>query len=171
MSPPRDSTLACTVNRVPEMIISGGKAGDGLDSTAVTSDGENFDDLPRMPLRFINHCIVALDGNDLFVTGGYTPNGPTDTTFNNQSFLYHYDTMEWERLEDMPTPRTDHMCAMVHNEEGDEEVIVVGGYGTEEIDGTDQYNVVEIYNIQSGKWRTGQLKGQYGSFVFFVTSV
>ena len=152
MSNPKDYTLACSVNSVPEMIMSGGEAGyPGSASVTYTSDGEIFGYLPSMPESRVGHCMVALDGDDLFVAGGY---------IDNQTFFYHHDSEEWEKVEDMPTPRSSHACAMVHNEEGEQEVIVVGGY-----DEDDLINTVEIYNIPSGKWRGGQL-----NFFSFISS-
>ena len=62
-----------------------------------TRDGETFGHLPLMPGDGLNiHCAVALDGGDLFVTGGvnqvwFTPSFKT--------FLFHSDTMEWEELQ------------------------------------------------------------------------
>ena len=50
------------------------------------------------------------------------------------------------------------MCAMVHNEEGDQEVIIVGGNAnSDESDLYDTYdtNVTEIYNLKTREWRTG----------------
>ena len=43
------------------------------------------------------------------------------------------------------------MCAMVHNEAGEQEVIAAGGSGN-------IGDEVEIFNFRSGQWRTGQRK-------------
>ena len=151
-------TAACTVNSVPEMIMSGGNTvNDGnfhiMNDITYTRDGVSFDLLPEMPIALYDHCMVALDGDDLFVTGGY---GDYSYHYNNQSFLYHSDTMEWEPLEDMPTARSTLMCAVVHNEEGDQEVITVGGNAySDESDLYYDTNVTEIYNLKTRKWRTG----------------
>ena len=40
---------------------------------------------------------------------------------NGTTFLYHSDSMEWEVLPDMPTPRVGLACAMVHNAAGEQE--------------------------------------------------
>ena len=152
-------TAACTANSVPEMIMSGGilNGSDNSDlhisnDTTYTKDGINFEFLPEMPLALRSHCMVALDGDDLFVTGGST--GDYYST-NNQSFLYHSDTKEWKRLEDMPTARSSLMCAMVHNEEGDQEVVTVGGYTYSEPFYEGNVNVTEIYNLKTREWTTG----------------
>ena len=57
---------ACAANSVPEMIINGGYFSD---ATWTTDDGETFGSLPPMPQGMHAHCVVALDGDDLFVTG------------------------------------------------------------------------------------------------------
>lgn len=143
MSSSTNDYTACTVNGVPEMIMNGGYSGSSSvsRSTRYTSDGELFGNLPPMPMGFLRHCVVALDGDDLFVTGGITSSGRS-----GKSFLYHSDTMEWEVLQDIPTPRNDMACAMVHNSAGEQEIIAAGG---------DYVETVEIYNLQSGQWRTG----------------
>ena len=132
---------------------TGGPCEIGVESSTIyTRDGETFVDLAPMPIGLSKHCMVALDGDDLFVTGGST--GDYYST-NNQSFLYHSDTKEWKRLEDMPTARSSLMCAMVHNEEGDQEVVTVGGYTYSEPFYEGNVNVTEIYNLKTGEWRTG----------------
>ena len=47
----------------------------------------------------------------------------------------------------MPTPRVGLQCATVRNEAGEQEVIAAGGF---------YENVVEIYNVPSRQWRTGE---------------
>ena len=137
---------ACAISSVPGIVMNGGYF-NGYENTQYTSDGETFGNLPPMPLGLRYHCAVSLDGDDLFVTGGYPSTGKT--------FLYHSDTMQWEVLRDMPTPRSDLACGMVHNEAGEQEVITAGGYNGG--DGGDYGgDVVEIYNLQSGKWREGK---------------
>ena len=50
------------------MVISGGY--DDLNTTEYTLDGEVFESLAQpMPAGKNEHCLVALDGGDLFVTG------------------------------------------------------------------------------------------------------
>ena len=125
---------ACAVNSVPEMVINGGYSSD---STWTTDDGETFGILPPMPFGLHDHCLVALDGDDLFVAGFHN--------YNPKTFLYHSDTMEWEQIQDMPDPTYAPPCAMVHNSAGEQEVIVV------------DCEYTQIYNLQSGEWRFGKL--------------
>ena len=72
MSTFKGESSACTVNSFPEMILNGGYSEE--DSTISTYDGERFKGLPPMPLGLSRHCVVALDGDDLFVTGGKSAN-------------------------------------------------------------------------------------------------
>ena len=108
-------------------------------------DGETFGSLPPMPSGYPSerHCAVTLDGDDLFITGGSDP----------FTYIYFRDTMQWEFQRDMPNPRDDLMCGLVHNEAGEQEVVTAGGYG-----GPDDETVVEIFNVRSGQWRSGKTK-------------
>ena len=149
-------------------------------STRFTNDGQKFAELPPMPYSLTSHCMVALDSDDLFVTGG----GLIEDDYkadNDKSFLYHSDKMEWEELPGLLTPRTRPLCGMVHNANGDQEVIAAGGSGEgwgprglfaiqkaiflyvkcyifSTVRSETKYafsRVVEIYNVQSKEWRPG----------------
>ena len=86
-------------------------------STIYTRDGKTFADLPLMPVGLSKHCVVALDGDNLFVTGGFKRedcgSGCESQSDSNKSYLYHSDTMEWEELPGLPTHRPNIMCGMV----------------------------------------------------------
>ena len=147
---------ACTVNRVPELIMNGGikinsSGFINTKSTIYTQDGEVFGHLPLMPESVFSHCVVALDDSDLFGTGGYTSYIPSD-----KSFLYHSDTGEWEELQGISTLRNAPMCSMVHNANGEQEVIVAGGQSPLSEEDYEIRDVVEIYNLQSKEWRLGK---------------
>ena len=161
MTQPKDDGLACAVNSASEMIMNGGDAKfsplfnrprisqldeEEAKTTIYTPDGENFGELAAMPIGLNYHCAVALEGGDLFVTGGDTRPLVPGINKNGTTFLYHADTMEWEVLPDMPTPRVGLQCAMVHNPDGEQEIIAAGGICE---------SVVEIYNLNSRQWRTG----------------
>ena len=148
----------CAINSVPEIIITG--SCDPYDdpcsdetSTIYTGDGETFAELPPIPVALTRTCVVALDDNDLFVTGGSYINEPTG--YSDKSYLYHSDTQEWEELPGLLTTRDYHMCARVHNSNGEEEVIVAGGYSCGPEDCLGFLDLVDIYNIQSREWRKG----------------
>ena len=151
-----DRDQHCAINTVPEIIITSNRQDIYETSTIYTSDGETFADLPSLPLVLYSTCVVALDGNDLFITGG-TNSG--STSYSNMSYLYHSDTKEWEELPGLLTPREHHACAMVHNSNGDEEVVVAGGYFCDFLDDNclGALDLVDIYNLRSGQWREGQI--------------
>ena len=160
MSPYKDGDSACTVNSVQEIIMNGGcdgivgnRCGEYDNATTYTSDGETFAELPPMPIGLTSHCVVTLDYDNLFVTGGSVPEDSGLEHDNDKSFIYHSDTMVWEELPGLLTARVYHMCGTVHNSNGDQEVIVAGGYSYENSSNAD---LVDIYNIQNGQWRIGQ---------------
>ncbi len=56
-------------------------------------------------------------------------------------------------MEPMPTGRDGGVCGVVRNPQtGGEEVVVAGGWP-----GGDYTDVVEIYSVDQGTWRTGKL--------------
>ena len=187
MNPYKGGDSGCAVKIGKEIIFSGGYGYDDdgyqiMENTSIyTNDGETFADLPQMPFALASHCMVALDGDDWFVTGGRNDSYPDNDS--DKSLLYHSDKREWEELPGLPTPRIALMCGMAHNSNGDQEVIAVGGfdYGEDPLRAVFAYqltiyysiifyvcffllatedtysNVVEIFNIQSRVWRTGGL--------------
>ena len=111
-----------------KMLFNGGQDNDRHDTnlTKYTNDGETFADLPPTPNSLSDHCMVALEGDDLFITGGYI--GDDFKADSDKSFVYNSDKVEWEELPGLPTPRTSLQCGTVHNADGDQEVIAAGGY-------------------------------------------
>ena len=111
-------------------------------------DGETFGSLPPMPGGYPSerHFAVTLDGDDLFVAGGSDP----------FTYIYFRDTMQWEYQREMPNPRNLLMCGLVHNGAGEQEVVAAGGYGS-----PGESNVVEIFNVRSGQWRSGRTKSAF----------
>ena len=71
-------------------------------SFEATLDGSSFSTLAPMPIETFMHCLVALDnGGDIFMTGGYSYQGPS-----NRTYIYRNREGEssfWERQPDMPT--------------------------------------------------------------------
>ena len=51
----------------------------------------------------------------------------------------------------VPISRRDVMCGLVHNTNGEQEVIAIEDGGFSYYNGS-----VEIFNVQSGQWRTGE---------------
>ena len=162
MNQAKDDGLACAVGSAPEIFMNGGDDSfspllnrprgsrpdeEAAKTTTFTGDGETFGDLQPMPLGLNYHCAAALEGGDLFVAGGDTRPLAPGINSNGTTFRYHSETAEWELLPDMPTPRVGLQCATVRNEAGEQEVIAAGGF---------YENVVEIYNVPSRQWRTGE---------------
>ena len=130
MNPYKDTDSGCAVKIGKEIIFSGGYTDDDShereNTTIYTNNGETFANLPQMPFALGSHCMVALDGEDWFVTGGRNDSYPDNDS--DKSLLYHSDKMEWEELPGLPTPRIALMCGMAHNSNGDQEVIAAGGF-------------------------------------------
>ena len=130
MNPYKDTDSGCAVKIGKEIIFSGGYTDDEShereNTTIYTNNGETFADLPQMPFELASHCMVGLDGEDWFVTGGRNDSYPDNES--DKSLLYHSDKMEWEELPGLLTPRSFLMCGLVHNSNGDQEVIAAGGF-------------------------------------------
>merc|ERR1712154_322967 len=129
------------------IIMSGGYT--QYDKVLVTKDPQEFEDLEELDPILTQHCIVAVNSNMLFSTGlGYN---------DDESYMYYRDTGEWVALPSLPTRRLSMGCglASVIGIDGSEqaEVVVVGGY--EDPDTLrPRLDVVEIFNIEEGIWRT-----------------
>ena len=63
----------------PNLLNSLPSPGSYSDSTWYTGDGESFSALPPMPIQLSFHCAVALENDDIFVTGGSVPNTGIDS--------------------------------------------------------------------------------------------
>ena len=92
-----------------------------------------------------------------------SPFGPFDIRTGGSSVTgktYTWDSGQWVAETDMPTARRNAFCARVVNFLGQEEVVVAGGY-----DGAARLDVVEIFNVVTGMWRTGkETRGETGKF-------
>ena len=83
MDPYKNDYSACAVRIGKEILFNGGGTtsreyrlgtfgpSSETNSTIYTRDGKTFDDLPPMSHNLTSHCMVALDGGNLFVTGGF----------------------------------------------------------------------------------------------------
>ena len=138
----------CAQSASHGLVIAGGVNGvdlTGLATVANTVDGETVDEeLPPMPVGKTEHCLVALDGGDLFVTGGLSPEPPEKT------FLFRSASRAWTEVAPMPTARYTLMCGLIRSPAGKQEVVAAGGFYFQ------YYDTVEIYSIDSNLWRTGK---------------
>ena len=124
----------CAFSSEHGLVIAGGTSGSdvlGTDAVINTRDGEIFEALPPMPAAKVEHCLVALDGGDLFVTGGLSPL-PSEKTY-----IFSSSSWEWVEVADMPTGRYTLMCGLIHNG-GNREVVASGGFYFQ------YFNTVEI---------------------------
>ena len=87
-----------------------------------TLDGENIaNSIAQLPEKVMGHCLVALEGGDLFTTGGIhydLVHRPMQIAVTGETHVFNENTWAWERLPDMPTPRTDHMCGLITTKTG-----------------------------------------------------
>ena len=70
----------------------------------------------------------------------------------DDSYMFNRQSSEWETLPDLPTGRYSGGCGVVRNGTGTY-VVVVGGYYD------DYSDVVEIYSVEEGVWRSGTCTG------------
>ena len=92
------------------------------------------------------HCTAIIDDDRLMVAGGNTDEGIVSS-----AYMYSKSADAWTQLPDMETDRGLVSCRAIAKEEtGETEVIVPGGYSSLGYYLSD----VEIYNVQSGLWRT-----------------
>ena len=68
-----------------------------------------------------------------------------------KTHIYDSSNDEWLTKADMPTARQSHFCGRIVTTEGEEEVVVAGGW-----DGKERLDTVEIFSVKSSTWRTGK---------------
>ena len=74
---------------------------------------------PLLPEPLSSHCLLQLDPETTFLAGGKGLEGLD----RRSAYLYHWDTQEWERLQDIAEWRHDHICGSYHlNDSGEIEV-------------------------------------------------
>ena len=127
------------------IIMSGGAV--GYDEVTLTTNGEDFTDLPTpVPEEDYYYCVAAIDANRIFITG----------LGDDQDNTYMYDkaTDQWDdTLPKMPTGRAGMGCGVVTNEDNEMSVVVFGG----SYDGFVYLDTVEIYSVGDKSWKTGKL--------------
>ena len=113
----------------------------------------------RIPANMWDYQVGNLSSPSCF-----SPFGPFDIRTGGSSVTgktYTWDNAngQWGAETDMPTARRNAFCARVKTAGGQEEVVVAGGYN-----GASRLNVVEIFNVVTGMWRTGkEREGQFAS--------
>ena len=117
----------------------------------VTKNAEDFEELPPMPYKSYWHCVAAIDENRIFVSG-VGSGSLSSAKANEKALMFHKSRGQWESLPNMPTPRWSMGCGVVRDGKGGVEVVVVGGYVAP---GRERTYVVEIFNVNEERWRTG----------------
>ena len=94
---------------------------------------------------------MALGESALFVSVG----AADSATYSNVSYIYDALADSWSRAADMPTGRNGHGCGAIN---GGSEVVVAGRAAS--VTGSDagvaDLDSVEIYNVETDTWRTGE---------------
>ena len=150
-------------------LVTGGKSsGDSFKtSTEITQDGVTFRAFTSLPIGVLNHCMVALDGDeegDFFVGGGDSSVGK----YTKKAFI-HKDN-QWMDAEQLPTGRRGKkpnldlgdelfwkfflaalICGPVRAGPGGrvEKIVAAGGWDDSRLDNLD------IYDLATDTWVTG----------------
>ena len=127
------------------------KSCERIASAEATYDGAAFRPLAPLPETAFQLCAVALGESALFVSVG----AADSATYSNVSYIYDALADSWSRAADMPTGRNGHGCGAIN---GGSEVVVAGGAAS--VTGSDagvaDLDSVEIYNVETDTWRTGE---------------
>ena len=137
------------------------KSCERLGSAEATYDGVSFRPIAPLPETAFQLCAVALDESSLFVSVG----AADSATYSNVSYIYDGIADSWNRVADMPTGRNGHGCGAIN---GGREVVVAGGasdMGGEPED-VEDLDSVEIYNVETDSWRTGEATSSTLSMVY-----
>lgn len=126
------------------------KSCERLASAETTEDGLSFRPISPLPETAFQLCAVSLDESSMFVSVGAADSG----TYSNVSYIYDGIADSWTRVADMPTGRNGHGCGAIS---GGREVAVAGGATSVGEPETVEYlDSVEIYNVETDSWRTGE---------------
>jgi N-acetylneuraminic acid mutarotase len=97
---------------------------------------------PDLPIA-VNHAMAAVEGNTLYVFGGYT-GGLTDPS--NRAFAFRTESREWEEIPRMPEVRAAGGAATV-----DGRIYIAGGIGPRGL-----ATSTLVYDTRSQSWTTEQ---------------
>ena len=97
-------------------------------------------ELPPTPRATTGHCLVAVDADTLFISGGVVTSGPINLSLRSRkemeklsetaaAYIYTKSNDSWTRVADMPTPRGILACgALINPDTGETEIVVAGGF-------------------------------------------
>ena len=130
------------------LVIAGGhirRAG-RTDIVELTADGESFESLVPLPAANEGLCLVITGNDSLFIAGGQTEDGLT-----SHAYTYVIGNKSWTHVSNMGSASRNHRCGLIYGREG-KEVVVAG------LELSNNYwwrpNIVEIYNLANGIWRS-----------------
>jgi hypothetical protein len=99
-----------------------------------------FQTLKNLPEPTENHCLVIVDSERLFVTGG---------GLHTKTYLYQQSINKWTALPDSPTQRYGPGCGLVTSQ-GKREILVAAG----KHNGV-YFDTVDIFDLDVSTWRSG----------------
>ena len=102
-------------------------------------------ELPALPKKVHNHCVVKVDDTKIMLIGGY------DTGYTDETFIYDFETEAWTPGHPLINGRNGHACARI--EVGTKPYIVVaGGYFTPSK--TDKVEILDV--VENQGWIQGK---------------
>jgi len=144
-----------------QMVIFG-----GVDQNNVTLDSIEVIDIKArksikigltLPKPLAGHCAVQLNSSHTFVAGGAVADLAGfggSAKLSDQAWIL--SEAGWTPAGHLAQARSAHSCSTVVPGAGGLEVLVVGGVGLSRVGTRMVLDSVEIYNVATGRWRTGQ---------------
>lgn len=137
-------SAAALGNRV---LLLGGQGPRGVSQSLVHAYDprrRRYESLPPMPAR-VDHALVAADGENLYVVGGYRDGNPLA-----DAWRYHASTGRWQALPRMPTARGGLAGGIVAGR-----LVAAGGAGRSFPDeNVVPFDTVEVLDLQTLRWRS-----------------
>jgi secreted trypsin-like serine protease len=127
------------------LVMSGGRINtiNGDASVFSTKDGKTFERLKNLQKPDFHHCLVVIDKDELFMTGGYYG--------RKKTYIYNKSAANWAKLPDSSTARNRHGCGLATSQEtGKRKIVVAGGrtyFG--------QSDSVDVFDLDTKYWQSG----------------
>ena len=144
-----------------QMVVLG-----GIDQKNVTLDTIEVIDMKSresvrlglsLPTPLAGHCAVQLNSSHLFLAGGAESGWAGfvgAAQYSSQAWIL--SSAGWAPAGHLAQARSTHSCSTVlHPVTGGLEVLVIGGVGLSSTSTRRVLDTVEIYNVATGRWRTG----------------
>eukprot|EP00095_Tigriopus_kingsejongensis_P001430 snap_masked-scaffold7826_size2991-processed-gene-0.0 protein:Tk01430 transcript:snap_masked-scaffold7826_size2991-processed-gene-0.0-mRNA-1 annotation:"kelch-like protein 40a-like" len=126
-----------------KVALMGGRNGGTVEVISLNSSFDYTTEAP-LPNALSRMCALSLNGSHIFVAGGRSGSGRV-----SKAFLYDTTNGNIENLANMTEARSDMRCQM-RDKDGGQEIVVVGGQGT-----NGALSTTEIYDIASNTWNSG----------------